>query len=366
MKTRVLVLASVLSLSFAVAGCGDKAAEKTDDKASEKKETKDDKKDKKDDVAKKDDAKKDDVAKKDDAKKDSVAASSGSAASHIPAECDIALHLDLAKVVAHPLVAKEIIPVLDAMIATPSPKDEKFKAFQAFVKENGFDIKKSLKDAAICMTNLDAGKPDVSFILAGDFKPETIVASIEKNRTPSNKTPIVDIDGRKALSDAKFTMGQLSDGSIGISDKADSWKALNGTNDNATSKFKLDLGKEVALSIPDGVIKKAIEKNPPRKGADELKQIKNLTGFIDLTGYKSEFKLGCDSADAANKINAYIVVAKSEFEKQAPPSAAEALKSLKTRVDGSDIVIEATIPQAALEDSIKMMKATLEKEKAKL
>lgn len=365
MKTRVLVLASVLSLSFAVVGCGDKAAEKTDDKASDKKEQKDDKKDTKGD-AKKDDAKKDDTGKKDDAKKDTVAASSGSAASHLPAECDLALHVDLAKVVAHPLIAKELIPVLDEMIATPAPKDEKFKAFQAFVKENGFDIKKSLKDAALCMTNLDAGKPDVAMILAGDFKPETIVASIEKNRTPSNKTPIIDIDGRKALSDAKFTMGQLADGSLGISDKAETWKGLNATGDSATSKFKLDLGKEIALSIPDGVIKKAIEKNPPRKGADELKQIKTLAGFVDLTGYKSEFRLGCESADAANKINAYIVVAKSEFEKQAPPSAAEALKSLKTRVEGNDVIIEATIPQAALEDSVKMMKATLEKEKAKL
>lgn len=290
------------------------------------------------------------------------------AAAHLTADCDIAGRLDVTKLLAHPGFKKDIVPVIDEILATPNPKDEKFKKVQVFLKENNLDYKTALKDIVFCVQDV-AGDTKFAVAVGGTFKPETLVEAIDKQRT-EKKVPIIDIDGRKAFSDEKFTAGQLADGTVVLSDKLELFKAMNATGDAATRIYKLDAGKVMTAGTSEEALTKAFAAKPPKKGGELFALMKTVRMNADLDANKTTIVIGCKSPEDATKLNAYITVAMSEFEKnpgKAPfPNAETLLKATKTSVSGSDVTLEVSQDQAETDQAIKYAAEELRKLKSQI
>ncbi len=235
MNTKHVLLGLVLAFGVPSFGCGSDAKKDKDESAESDKS---DKKDKKKDEKEKDKGEKASGSATAAATAapgggtTAPAAVAGSAFSHLPGDCQVAVTMDLGKTLAHPAFQKEVAPLLEEIVSAPSPKDEDFKKFQAFVQKTGTSPK-SVKTVGICVKGISAGNEgDWGFVLGGDFKPDSIVAAREEHKDAKDK--VIDVDGRKALTSDKATVGQFGDASIGLAKTLDIFKSLAGTNESTT------------------------------------------------------------------------------------------------------------------------------------
>jgi hypothetical protein len=366
MRTKFL-LAPVLSLSLfgllpALSGC-DSLKEKLGMEEA-KKEKKDD-----DDKKKKDKDEDDEDDDKKEAKSDGSASASGSpsspsgplpaagrAASHLPGDCDVAMTMNVSKILAHPAFAKSVVPALEDALKKVSTSGSDASKADAFLKDTGIGAK-SITDVAMCVKDTGGSDPEVSAALAGDIKADSVVPAIEK-ADASVSSKIKDIDGRKAIVDDEITLGQLADGSIALGTTETLFKGITATNDNAVSKYKLDSGKELAFSVSESLIQKSMSKGgsaPP-----ELKTIKTVSGLLDLSASKLSIRVTTGSADDAKKLESMFNLMKTQMGSQmagAPPGTADALKNATTKIDGSDLMIESTFPAETV-DSLATLLAS--------
>lgn len=365
MIKRGLSLGLMLATLSLTPACGDSKNDKKDESSDKKDDAKDEKSSKKGEGSAKPTTSGSAVALP--AEKPTTPAAAGAAA-HLTADCDVAGRLDVAKLLEHPGFKKELVPLIDEILATPSPKDEKFKKVQVFLKENNLDYKTALKDVVFCVQDV-AGDTKFAVAVGGTFKPETLVSAIDKQRT-EKKVPIIDIDGRKAFSDEKFTAGQLADGTVVLSDKLELFKAMNATGDAATRVYKLDTSKMMTAGTSDEALTKAFAAKPPKKGGELFSLMKTVRMNLDLGANKTSIVIGCKSPEDATKLNAYITVAMSEFEKnpsKAPfPNAEKLLKATKTSLSGSDVTIEVSQDQAETDQAIKYAAEELRKLKSQI
>ena len=290
-----------------------------------------------------------------------AAAPSGAvhAHAHLPADCDVAVSLDLHAVMGQADVARDIVPLLDGALKKTDVKDEGFKRFQTAMSELGLDLKKSLHSFAVCVRGVPK-QPKFAIALAGDFKPETIVAIIEKNMKPEKKKSVTDIDGRKAISDDKFTFGQAADGTLVMSDDLAMFKSMNPTGDNAKTKYALATDKALSFGVSEGLIK-TMSGDP--KTPKEFQKITRAGGFVDIATSKLGVKLGAADPTEAKKLEAFLIVMKGQGEKELAADKTgmiDALKAITTKVEGSDVVIEGAIPAAAVSNGVKQLAAKIQ------
>jgi hypothetical protein len=356
---RTHLLVPILSLSLfgllpALSGC-DSLKEKLgmEEAKKEKKDDDDKKKKDKDDDDDDDDEKE---AKADGSGSPSASGSpssggplpaAGKAASHLPGDCDVAMTMNVAKILAHPSFSKSVVPALEDALKKVSTSGNDAAKADAFLKDTGINAK-SFTDVAMCVK--DVGASDgVSAVLAGDIKADSIVPAIEKADS-SVSSKIKDIDGRKAIVDTEVTLGQLGDGTLAFGTTEDLFKALNATGDNAVSKYKLDTGKELAFSVSEALIQKSMSKGGSAPA--ELKTVKALSGVLDLAAGKLSIRVGTGSADDAKKLESMFNLMKTELGSKmagAPPGTADALKNATTKIDGSDLWIESTFPSTTVD-----------------
>jgi hypothetical protein len=259
---------------------------------------------------------------------------------------------------------KEVVPLVDDILANPKPKDKDFADFQGFLKDAQLDWKKSLQDVAVCVADIDK-KPTWAMIVGGDIKPDTILPALEKHQGKSKLEPI-DVARVKGLGDKKAAVVQLADGSIGFSETKDFLAKIVPTGDGA-QKLKLDLGKELSFSVSEAGMKAALSSG--KRAPDELQAIQHVEGSIDLGSGKSVIRLATGGADAAKKLDALITMMKSQFEKQAKGNQfgeADALKSLSSKIEGNDVVLEAALPAGTLEKAAGALAEQLKKTKSKM
>ena len=360
-----------VSVAFLLSGCDDikdklGMAEK---KESASKEDSKDKKDKKKDA---DDEEEDEKPKAGSSASAAAPASAsaaptapsaplgapGKAAAHLPSDCDGVVTLNIAKVLAHPAFASQVVPALDEAMKKASTEGPEAAKVDAFFKETGISPR-AFSDIALCIKD-GGSEPLVGFVAAGSITPDSIVPAIEKG-DPSAKDKIKDLDGRKVLSDGKFTLGQYSDGSLGFAQTDDMFRAMGGTGDAATAKYRIDGNKEISLVIPEGSIAKLAKGQAPA----ELSSVKSISISLDLTGGKAVVRAATTSADEAKKLEAMFNLLKSEAGGKlagAPPGTAELLKSATTRVEGNDLVIEAALPADAMSSLATLIAAGLKEE----
>lgn len=376
MKTKqTLALSLFLSSSLlfgaaSLVACGDKAGK--DDKA-ESKDKDDDKKDKKDDKSAKPagSAAPGSAAPVGGGKpaptSDSPTGAPGASASaHLPAGCGLAMTLDLAKVWAHPAVAKDITPRLEAFLSTPASKPEP-KKFQDMLKELNLGPK-SLSSLALCV-GMGGNDKAFSVFLGGDLKPNTILPAFKKLVEAEGKgkeKDFQDVDGSTVLTLNDDFLGQYSDGVLGISDTIDLWKSGAATGSNAAS-YKLAQGHDLGLYLSQATIEKELMKG--RKGDELFKEMKEVTGFVDLGTRTVNLRISCKDAEGAKKLDSMISLAKGELMKdtsKVPFGLDKALKDMTQKLDGTDVVFESQIPEESLATGIAALAAQLDKAKSTL
>jgi hypothetical protein len=285
------------------------------------------------------------------------AADAKAAYNHLPADCDVVARLDISKLMAHPAVAKDVTPLLDQIAQKKDSKDADFKAFQGFLTETGLNLKTSFKSAALCVRGV-AQQPKFAMIIAGDLKPETIVAAMEKAPMRGKKPTVVDIDGRKAISDAKFTMGQAADGSLVFSDDKALFQAATAVSDSYRSKYQLPLEGEIGLAVAETLAKSMSAKDPSMK---EFGGVGRISASLDLAASKAVARLSCASPEEATKL----VLMKAQFKEKAGATSqfgeGKALESANSKVEGKDVLIDITLPAEVMDQGAKLVSAELAK-----
>jgi len=295
----------------------------------------------------------------------SVAADPKAAYNHLPPDCDVVARIDISKLMSQPAMAKEVTPLLDQIAKKPDAKSPDFKAFQGFLTEAGIDLKSSFKSAALCVRGV-AQQAKFSFVVAGDLKPETIVAAMEKAPVKGKKPTVVDIDGRKAISDAKFTMGQAADGALVFSDDKALFQATTGINDNYRAKYQLPLEGDFGLAVAQGLAKSMGEKD--KSMPKEFGGVDRVTASVDLTASKAFARLTCTSPDEATKLNAMLVLMKAQFKDKLGAAAKgglgqggelKALENAASKVEGSTVTIDVTLPAEMMDQAAQLVAVQL-------
>lgn len=281
----------------------------------------------------------------------------GKAGSHLPADCDAVATVNLAKILAHQAFASQVVPAIDEAMKKATTEGKDAAKVDAFLKETGINPK-SVSDIAVCIKNASP-EPVFGIIIAGSFTADALIPALEKAGPEEFKGKVKEVDGRKVVSDDEATIGQYSDASIGVAASTDMWKALSSTGDNATSKYKLDGNKEIMISLPDGAISKFANGDP------QFANVKAATISLDLAGSKFVARVVTTSPDEAKKLDALITLAKTQAGKDMaglPPGTAELLKALTTRVEGNDLVVEASIPAESINGLATMLAAAMKEQ----
>jgi hypothetical protein len=317
MRSTVLVLVLAMSAPVTLTGCDQLKDLLGDKKASTSKEDDDHdaRKPKQDKDLDEGDSK---SAKSDSSSAPSPPASVGqSSTAHMPAGCEFVVTMNLSKVTSHPAVTKELLPVVQDLLATPSPKDPGVKKLQAVAKTTGLSLK-SLQNLAYCSIHHTKGKgPDTyAMAIGGDFKPETIIPAFEKTEDPGT---VLDIDGRKALKDKTGAVaGQFGDAVFGLGSNTDVFKSMSTT---PSSAYQIDPSRDLSFVMNERFIKTFLKED-----AKELKGIKAMTGasgWIDLSAAKVEVRLITGSPDDAKKLDRLIALFAGDFAAEQKPGSVE-------------------------------------------
>jgi hypothetical protein len=275
---------------------------------------------------------------------------------HLPDDCDVVVALDVKSLLAQKSVKKELLPLIEDAVTKKDVKDDDFKDFQGFLEDAKIDPKKTVSDLAVCVRGVP-DRPKFGVALAGSFKKETIVKAFEKRLKASEKKDVIEIDGRKAISDDKMTLGQAADGTVVFGDDKSLFTAMAKESSHYKSKYDLPVDKDLAFSVPDGLAKRlaSADSGAPK----EFAAIKDVVGSLDLSKGKAIIRLATKSADDAEKLNALLVLMKGEFKKDLGSSnsfgEADALESAKSRQDGKDVVIEVSLPDGALDKGVEAL-----------
>ena len=362
MRSLFLALALAVGSPVLLGGC-DKINDLTGDKKA-KAEKEDD-----DDEGS---AKKKKSKKKDDEKADAksaapapvnapsapVARPAAASLAHMPDGRQVVLTLNASKVLAHPIVAKEIVPLLEQKLSSPPGSDEDVKKLQEFLRVTGLSLS-GLRDGAFCGIGFTKGKGGDTWGLAvgAGLKPDSVVPAFEKE----GGATVLDLDGRKALQ-AKNGMvgGQFADGVAGLATNADVFKTMNAP---AAPAYRVDTSKELSFVVSEELIKTAFKDD--KKTPEPMKAMKSASGFLDLAGGKAEVRLVTGSPEDAKKLDGLVALLTGEFAKDQKPGSLEEMlfKTVKTRLDGSDVVLELPIPEAMLTQAASFIVAELKKVK---
>ena len=281
----------------------------------------------------------------------------GKAGSHLPADCDAVATVNLGKILSHQAFASQVVPALDEAIKKATTDGPNGAKVDSFLKETGINPK-AVSDIAVCIKNASP-EPIFGVIIAGSFTAESLVPALEKANPEEFKGKVKDLDGRKVAENDGVTLGQLGDASIALAVGEAFFKSLSATSDNATSKYKLDGGKDIMISVPEGSVAKFAQGEP------QLANVKGATISLDLTASKFMARIITTSPDEAKKLDAIITLAKSQAGADMaglPPGTADILKALTTKVEGNDLLLEAPIPAQSINGLASMIAAAMKEQ----
>jgi hypothetical protein len=367
MRTKTFLAGFFVSVSFLLTGC-DQVKEKLG--MADKKEE-----------ASKDDEKKDKKKKKSsDEEEDEKPASSasgatsataapsspapapsgpiGQAASHLPADCDAIVTINVSKILAHQAFASQVVPALDEALKKASTEGKEAAKVDSFLKSTGISHR-NMQDVAFCVKDAKP-EPHWGMVVAGGFQPDSLVPAVE-TADPSVKDKIKDVDGRKVISDEEFTLGQHTDGSIGFAVTPDFFKSMAAKGDALTTKYKVDGSKEIVLAIPEGSLTK-LANSSGKPLPQELSGLKAVTVSLDLAANKLLIRAATTNPDEAKKLEAFLTIAKGQQLPGMPPGTSDMLKNLTSRIEGNDLIVEAPIPPEAIQSVATLAAEGLRKE----
>jgi hypothetical protein len=285
-----------------------------------------------------------------------------SATKHMIDGCLVAVRIDVSKLVGNPSFQAEIVPTLDAMLATAAPKEKDFAEFQTFLKDTGVDYKKSINDVVICVSDIKDANHKYAVIVGGSMKPDTVAEALAKS---DKKGTLEDLDGHKVLVEPNAVIGQAPDGVVIVAGDKDMFKKISSSTGAASSP--LDGSKYLSFSLNEQAVSTMMA--GAGKKAEPFAMVKKANGFVDLDAPKIELVADCGTPDDAKKLDSLVTLMKDELVKKAdsaPPGVADSLKAMTSHMDGSNVVIDIAAPKDALDKGMKALGDLLKKEKEKI
>lgn len=290
----------------------------------------------------------------------SLVAGAANAYVHASSSCEGVITLDLAKVRSHAVVAKDILPKLETLL-THKFKDERAAKVLEFLRENGLSTK-SPQNAALCLRNSDQPKVSGGLLLGTDLPKGTFEKFAEKVSAGGASDKFKDVDGVKIVGGERVAMGQLPDGVFAASDSDVNFKVLIPVTNNV-STLGIDLTKELGFFLNETFVKNRLAKGGD--AADVFENVKEIRGFVDLTSNRLVVRAKCFSSFQAIKLQAMLALLKDKIadEKLAknPFGLADIVRSLTMTTDAEDLILEAPIPAATLDQLGKLAAEELDK-----
>ncbi len=308
-----------------------------------------------------------------DAKTDTPASSGGASAAtaHLSANCDMVARIDVAGFFATPAIKTNVLPALEDM-KKQEPKDDDGKRFKAFLTDTGMDPMTDIKEVAMCFTDMKnvfekKGDPGMSFIIAGNFKANSIVPALLKNAKADKKMKEAEVGGVKAATDDKGEMyiGQASDNAIIVAKGKSAFEGALKTGD--ASKFQIPMDKMMSFIMPAELMKAAMasdKSNPFAAQADKV-------GRAALTADAKtlQFRIAMADEKGATELAGQVKLIMGELAKK--PVAAGgpdamvmgALKDAKIDTKGNEFIMEIAIPQDQVDAMAKQLADSIRKGK---
>ncbi len=288
------------------------------------------------------------------------------AVAHLPSGCDAAIAVDLAKLSNHAAVAKEIMPRLERLISATS-NDASAQRFQQFVKESGLELRR-LRGLAVCVHAEEGTETTATVLLDAGLRPGTVVPALLKSRNPSKPAPnLTESGGAQFIGDEEMTATQFADGVVGFGESVARLKLAMKAGDNARA-YKLDRTRDLTFFVGKDLVQSGVASRF-NKSSEFLDGVEQLTGTADLSTGRLQLFVHASSVDGAKKVDALttlvkdLVVKEGKVPKQFGADAA--LKSLNSRLDGSNVILEATFPAKGITDAAKFIGAQLDAKIAK-
>lgn len=292
-----------------------------------------------------------------------AAAGTSTALAHLPEKCGAVVRLDIAGALAIPKVKAQLGPALEEL---KKKTDGDGKGFGAFIADTGLDPAADFKEVAMCITDLSpgAGAKDPNFVvvIAGNFKPGTVVPALEKT-AKADKFKVEEFAGTKIAADVKGEMflGQAPDGVVVVARKKEQLEAsFKGGGD--ARKFGIPLDAALALVMPGDALKGLMAGDPTNPFAAQSDKITKAMVVVDLKKPALEGRIAMSDDKSATELAGAAKMILGQLSSAPPPPPGDpsavlfgAMKSAKIDSKGSDVILTIEVPQEGLDGMLKDM-----------
>jgi len=296
---------------------------------------------------------------------------------HVPAGCELVARLDVAKVIEVPAMKKHLVPVLDDLEANAA-NDPDGKDFKDFFQKAGIEPKQDMKDAIICLIGLD--KPDhqqkFAMIVGGELRPEVVVPAFTSVESP--KPAETTFEGRKVATGKDnegdpIVVGQAGDGAIVFATDRALFESAVKDSGTFQSEYALPTETEASMVLSKAFVQSAMDKGggPNNPLSRDVAAISRVVGTLTLANPRGEVRITMLTPKDAQRFNQTITgLLLPGFRQQAAREESqageiEALKAAKSRVDGSDVVVELPWTAQGVEQAAQKLAQELKKARSK-
>jgi hypothetical protein len=296
---------------------------------------------------------------------------SSKAYNHVPSGCELLVRVDAAQAIALPSVQKHIVPELDAL-KDATTTDPDAKKMQEVLSKAGIDPKTDIKDVVLCGTGVGGPKSGEKFvfILGGELRPEAVVPAIRE--VDSAKVTVIDIDGRKVAQGSgsrgdSFLMGQAADGAVVFASDRTLFESAVKDSKIYESEYGLPVNTEAAFVVGSALIEKAgAEAGRGNPFTRDINSVTKVAGTLGLTNPAGQVRITAKTPADAKKINTSInsllpLLKRSAAREKSQAGELEALAAAKTKVDGSDVIIDLPWTAAGVEQAAQKLAEELKR-----
>lgn len=229
------------------------------------------------------------------------------AVAHLPADCDAAAVLDLARLRTQPAVAKELVPRLERLLTVAS-KSAETERMQLFVKESGLELRE-LRSVAMCAQTKARKEPLITFWLDAGLRPGKLIPALVNSLSPDEPEVNVTENGAQFVGNGEIAFAQYSDGIVGFGESLETLRRSINAGTSA-SVYRFDRSKDLAFFIAKDLIESGFLPGLSEKAADLFGGVGEVVGTADLSTGKFQLTVQASSPDEAKVLNAVATLGK--------------------------------------------------------
>lgn len=272
---------------------------------------------------------------------------------HLPGSCEAVVRVNLESLLTAPAVKERILPALDEQVQ----KDPDAGKLAAFFTTAQLDPKRDLTEAVVCISDLDANKPEVLAIIGGKLKKNGVVEALQIHADKDEIRPVREASGLKIIEtrDEPFFISQAADGAILLANK-ESLLLLADKTSQAYEAYDLQLSEQVAGVVTAGAMRSLNDglgsRNPLGAATRSLGRAL-MTVSLDTGKVTAHVTFGTanDAAEAAGAAN--VLLAGARREPPPEPKYRDVLDSVQVRAEGSEVIGQLVIPRQMIDDAAR-------------